>query len=94
LYPLRRVESSALLLAIEVLSPSTARYDRITKRRLYQELQIEYWIVDLDARVIERWRPGDERPEMLADRIEWVVPGHAVTWTLDLEAFFAAVLDP
>ena len=25
-----------LLLAVEVLSPSTARYDRFTKRRLYQ----------------------------------------------------------
>jgi Uma2 family endonuclease len=68
-------EISTLLLAIEVLSPSTARYDRITKRRLYQQLKIEYWIVDLDARIVERWRPGDERPEIVADRLEWMCPG-------------------
>src|SRR5439155_3899174 len=36
-----------LLLAVEVLSPSTARADRFTKRRLYQEQRIPtYWIVD------------------------------------------------
>src|SRR5215510_11321574 len=29
-----------LLLAIEVLSPSTARYDRFTKRRVYQEFGV------------------------------------------------------
>ena len=46
---------TTLLLAIEVLSPTTARYDRLTKRRLYQQQGIEYWIVDLDGRVVERW---------------------------------------
>jgi Uma2 family endonuclease len=61
-----------LLLLIEVLSRSTARYDRGGKRRLYQEVRVdEYWIVDLDARLIERWRPDDERPEILRDRIAW-----------------------
>ena len=40
-----------LLLAVEVLSPSTARADRTTKRRRYQRARIpEYWIVDPDAR--------------------------------------------
>lgn len=29
-----------LLLAIEILSPSTARYDRVVKRRLYQEYHV------------------------------------------------------
>jgi Uma2 family endonuclease len=38
------------LLAIEVLSPSTARYDRGLKRRIYQRAGIlEFWIVDLEA---------------------------------------------
>jgi len=61
-----------LLLAVEVLSPSTARADRTLKRRRLQRAGIpEYWIVDLDARVVERWRPADERPEVLADAIEW-----------------------
>ncbi len=44
----------------EVTSPSTARYDRITKRRRYQRSGVaEYWIVDPDARIVERWRPQD-----------------------------------
>ena len=61
-----------LLLVVEILSPSTARADRTTKRRRYQRAGIpEYWIVDLDARVVERWRPGDERPEVLGESIEW-----------------------
>jgi len=27
----------------------------------------DYWIVDLDARLFERWTPGDERPEAILD---------------------------
>ena len=38
--------SAHLLLAVEVLSPTTARADRQEKRRLYAELANEYWIVD------------------------------------------------
>lgn len=41
-------------LAIEVLSPSTARNDRGRKRDLLARYRIpEYWIVDADARQIE-----------------------------------------
>jgi hypothetical protein len=46
----------------------------------------EYWVVDLDARLIERWRPDDARPEILTDRIEWA--GLAI----GLEALFAEIL--
>jgi len=43
-------EIQTLHLAIEILSPSTLRTDRFTKRRLYQEHQVAtYWIVDLDS---------------------------------------------
>jgi Uma2 family endonuclease len=67
----------ALLLVIEVLSPGTARYDRLVKRRRYQRAPVpEYWIVDLDARLVERWRPDDTRPEILTETVEWTpVPG-------------------
>jgi hypothetical protein len=42
----------------------TARHDRFTKRRLYRTRgPPEYWIVDLDAQLIERWKPDHERPE-------------------------------
>jgi Uma2 family endonuclease len=46
----RTLEWSAirhLLLVAEVLSPSTPRHDRFTKRRRYQEARVPlYWIVD------------------------------------------------
>jgi Uma2 family endonuclease len=87
-------DAGTLLLAIEILSPSTARYDRIVKRRLYLEHQIpEYWIVDCDARCIERWRPADERPEILTERIEWQAPDASSPLEIDLAAFFTRVLE-
>jgi Uma2 family endonuclease len=79
-----------LLLAVEVLSPSTARYDRIVKRRRYQRAGVpEYWIVDPDARVIERWRPQDERPEIASERLEWRPAAESPPLLLDLSALFA-----
>jgi len=66
------------LLAIEILSPSTAARDRGTKRRVYQHAGVaEYWIVDLDARLIERWRPADDRPEIVDDVMRWSLPDGA-----------------
>jgi Uma2 family endonuclease len=85
---------SSLLLAVEVLSPSTARADRQRKRRIYQSEDVpEYWIVDLDARVVERWRPGDERPEILAEVLVWHPQPAARPLSIELEAFFADVMD-
>ncbi|HEY7878540.1 MAG TPA: Uma2 family endonuclease [Gemmatimonadaceae bacterium] len=72
---------AALLLIIEVLSPTTARYDRQLKRRRYQRAGVpEYWIVDPDARLIERWHPPDSAgPEVITDQMRWEpVPGHGV----------------
>ena len=67
------------VLAIEFLSPSTAARDRGAKRRIYQRAGVaEYWIVDLDARLVERWRPSDERPEILTDILRWD-PGTGMT---------------
>jgi Uma2 family endonuclease len=66
-----------LLLAVEVISPSSTRYDRVTKRRLYQRRGVAtYWVVDPDARLVEVWRPEDERPEIVTDVLRWrVAPG-------------------
>jgi Uma2 family endonuclease len=81
-----------LLLVIEVLSPSTARADRTVKRRRYQRARIpEYWIVDPDARVIERWRPDDDRPEILAETITWRPDPAAETLVIDLAVLFARI---
>lgn len=63
---------TALLLAIEIISPRTAHADRHRKRVIYQEYGVsEYWIVDGDARLVERWRPTDDRPEILTAAFDW-----------------------
>ena len=80
-----------LLLAIEVVSPSSGRYDRVRKRPKYQEHTQEYWIVDPDARLFERWRPGDDRPEIYIGAFTWHAPDDVPAFTLDVEQFFADV---
>ena len=92
----RRVMSAglpirALMLAVEVLSPSSGRHDRVKKRPHYQRHLPEYWIVDLDARLVERWTPGDERPEHLTKTLSWHPAGAATAFTLDLPAYFQSV---
>jgi Uma2 family endonuclease len=80
-----------LLLAIEVLSPSSIRIDRVVKRDFYLANGVmDYWIVDLDARVVERWRPTQERPELLRDAIEWAPAGRDPLH-IDLLALFDRV---
>ena len=82
---------SELLLVVEILSPSTARYDRELKRRRYQRARVpEYWILDLDGRVVERWRPDDARPEILADVLSWE-PAEGMGWELELGGFFREI---
>ncbi len=83
------------MLVVEVLSPSTARYDRLVKRRMFQRLGIaEYWIADLDARLVERWRPTDSRPEVLAEFLEWHPGGAGEPLAIDLPALFESVMGP
>jgi Uma2 family endonuclease len=92
--PDRWEDVGTLLLAIEVLSPSSARADRHLKRRRYQRQGVpDYWIVDLDARLVERWRPADERPEILAESLEWQPAAGEPALAIDLTAFFEEVLD-
>jgi Uma2 family endonuclease len=83
-----------LLLAVEVLSPSTARADRVKKRALYRAEGVdEYWIVDLDARTIDRSMPFDARMEVLAETIEWLPQGASGPLAIDLPSYFQGVLD-
>jgi Uma2 family endonuclease len=59
-------------LAVEVLSPSTARHDRIVKRGAYQRAGVPtYWIVDLDAELVEVWTPEAESPVIVTDELLW-----------------------
>src|ERR1043166_6389142 len=75
-----------LLLAIEVLSPSTARYDRFTKRRVYQEFGMpRYWMVDIGARAAEIWTPGATAPIIERERLVWHPQGAAEPLVIRLE---------
>jgi len=81
-----------LLLAVEVLSPSTARADRLVKRRLYQEYGVgTYWIVDHLAGVVEIWRPGIDHPEMATETLRWRVTPDAPEAAIDLAVLFAGL---
>jgi Uma2 family endonuclease len=83
-----------LLLAVEVLSPSSSRHDRITKRRFFQAHGVpEYWVVDGEAQAFEVWHPGDERAALLDDRLIWQPNLDAPPLDLDLTAFFSSVAD-
>ena len=85
-------EAGRLLLAVEVVSPSSARRDRVAKRLLYQRQRVpEYWVVDVDAALVERWRPLDERPEILAERLAWHPSQAHPPLLIDLGAWFRDV---
>ncbi len=78
-----------LLLAVEVVSPSSARGDRLTKRRLYQRQGVAtYWVVDPDARLGEVWHPEDTRPEIVTDALRWRVTPDAGELVMDLGELF------
>ena len=81
-----------LLLAVEILSPSSARADRVAKRLLYQREGVaEYWMVDVASRLIERWRPDDSRPEIIVGDLTWQPDPAAPALTIDLDAYFKEV---
>lgn len=87
-------DAGRLLLAIEVLSPSTAQRDRGVKRRIYLEEAVdEYWIVDADARSIERWRRGDERPVVELNRLAWQPAGVVERLVIELPTLFAEAVE-
>ena len=80
------------VLAIEMLSPTTASRDRGAKRRIYQRVGVgEYWIVDPDARLVERWRPREARPEIVTGTLEWRPAGARATASVDVAAIFDEV---
>ena len=85
-------DSTRLLLAVEVLSASNARADRVTKRRFFTRVAVtEYWVVDTDARIVERNLPGVTTVEILDEALVWSPAGASEPFTLDLAVFFDAV---
>jgi len=74
-----------LQLAVEVISPSSARRDRGLKRRLYQRQRVlTYWVVDPEARRVEVWRPGDEEATVIEEVVSWQVTADAPVMRLEL----------
>jgi Uma2 family endonuclease len=81
-----------LRLAAEVLSPSSTRADRFTKRRLYQERRVGvYWVVDGDERFVEVWTPDASLPTIERERLVWRPGGTQRVFTLRLEELFRPI---
>ncbi len=71
-----------LLLVAEVLSPSTARADRFTKRVHYQRTGVPvYWIVDGDAREVAVWTPMATEPVIEREALTWSPPGASTPYS-------------
>ena len=85
-------EVGRLLLAVEVLSPSTEHTDRGRKRILYKDKAVpQYWIVDTDARAVERWHIDDSPLEILTDSLRWQPDHDAPPLDVDLPGYFDRV---
>ena len=76
-------------LVIEILSPSSTRYDRFTKRHAYQHGGVPaYWVVDPDRRLVEVWGPADQAPRVEREQVTWAPPGATAPLCLDLTTVF------
>jgi Uma2 family endonuclease len=81
-----------VLLAAEVLSPSSIRADRFTKRRLYQERGVPlYWVIDPEERYAEIWRLEDDLPRIERRALTWTPGGASVPFTLELTDLFRPI---
>jgi Uma2 family endonuclease len=81
-----------LFLAIEVISPSSGRIDRIVKRDFYLDAGVpEYWIIDLDAWIIERWTRDRDTPEICRESLTWSPEGAHSPLTIDLPSVFETI---
>jgi len=83
-----------LALAVEVLSPSTMRVDRYVKRRLFAAEGVpDYWIVDPASRVVERWGPWVEEPDVVLETLTWHPEPSVAPLVIDLRGYFRAVFN-
>jgi Uma2 family endonuclease len=65
-------ELSPPLLVVEIVSASTQVRDREGKRPAYLAHGVkEVWLIDDDARSMERWTLAAEFPELYSDAITW-----------------------
>jgi Uma2 family endonuclease len=79
------------LLVVEVLSPSTARHDRIVKRDFYRRAQVPgYWIVDGKNRAVTVVTPRTER--VVRRQLTWAPRDCPASLDIDLPGLFAEAL--
>ena len=71
-------------LVIEILSPSTKKYDQQLKRQLYEQFQVpEYWIVDPENQSIEQCLLGTNQKYAATSRSD-TIDFAATNSTVDL----------
>ena len=88
----RWIAMSRVMLAVEILSPSTRRLDREQKRRLYLAQGVrEYWMVDIDSRSIEVWAAKRQAPRIARVEMAWQPVPERDPLVLDLVALFNEV---
>jgi len=81
-----------LHLVVEVLSPSSRRYDRFTKRLEYQRRGVPcYWIVDPEEQLVEVWGPEDHFPRFEHQRLLWQPAGASRAFELELSELFRPI---
>ena len=86
---------TALVLAVEIISASSVRADRVTKRDLYLDAGVpDYWVVDLDARMIERWSTDQDTPFVETRQFNWHPRGAGGPLTVDVAALFDRISGP
>jgi len=80
-------------LTVEIISPSTSAYDRVTKRNLYAQHRVpEYWLVDPEAKTVTVFsdpRDGHYRAEQVMSDV--VISATIPELSADLKALFAPV---
>jgi Uma2 family endonuclease len=81
-----------LMLVVEVMSPSSMKSDRFTKRKRYQDAEVPlYWIVDADRRTVEIWTPQDTFPRIENERLVWRPSESDAAFALELEDLFRPI---
>jgi Uma2 family endonuclease len=80
-------------LAVEIISPSTSAYDRVTKRDVYARSSVpEYWLVDPDAKTVTIFSdPQDGRYQTEQTVSDVAISATIPELSADLKALFAPV---
>ena len=90
--PLEWTDIASLVLAIEIIAPSTVHTDRVIKREFYLANGVaNYWVVDLDARLVEMWTTKRETATVARETLRWRPEGARAELEIDLARLFDRV---